>query len=156
MQKSDTQKQAENFQEKMEAALLATEGPDLIVLSLGFISGYQGITMLDYLVKSVVDDPSSPIGKLHAAAAKLEGIASEGVALSPTGALIKILSGEITPTTSSPETTQQYLEAQWAKIGLGCMGAIIAYAVTRPGFLPALMAMAGNVVKDIAAVPIAV
>jgi hypothetical protein len=36
------------------------------------------------------------------------------------------------------------------------MGAIIAYAVTRPGFLPALMAMAGNVVKDIAAVPIAV
>ena len=155
MQKSDTQKQAEKFQERMQEAILATEGPDLLIISLGFISGYQGITMLDYLVKSVVDDPSSPIGKLHANAAKLESIVSEGVALSPTGALIKILSGDVTPTVTSQETTQAYLDAQWAKIGLGCMGAIIAYAVTRPGFMPALMAMAGNVAKDIAAVPIA-
>jgi hypothetical protein len=154
MLKSDSQKQAEKFQEKMQEILLATEGPDLIIISLGFISGYQGITMLDYLIKSVVDDPSTPLGKIHANAQKLEGLVSEGVALSPTGALIKILSGEVTPTSTPQENTQQYLDAQWAKIGLGCMGAIIAYAMTRPGFMPALLGMAGNVIKDIAAVPI--
>lgn len=154
MLKSDSQKQAEKFQEKMQEILLATEGPDLIIISLGFISGYQGITMLDYLIKSVVDDPSTPLGMMHANAKKLEGLISEGVALSPTGALIKILSGEVTPTSTPQENTQQYLDAQWSKIGLGCMGAIIAYAMTRPGFMPALIGMAGNVIKDIAAVPI--
>jgi hypothetical protein len=35
-------------------------------------------------------------------------------------------------------------------IALGCMGAITAYMITRPGFLPALMQMAGVVAGDIA------
>ena len=40
-------------------------------------------------------------------------------------------------------------DATKAKIAMGCIGAILAYAVTRPGFLPALMGLAGNIVGDL-------
>jgi hypothetical protein len=151
------------------AELLQSEsGPDYLIITMGFIAGWEGVTMLDYLVKSTgIDDPNTPIGKLKANANALESDIGWVVANSPTGALAKLL-GQVSPGTASstpwpqnaivPTTEAQALaqaKAYQAKLGLACMGAVVSYAVTRPGFLPALMGMAGDIIKDVAAVPIA-
>ena len=139
--------------------LKSEHGPDYLIVIMGFTAGWSGVTMLDYLVQNV--ESSTGIGKLKANADALKNDVGFLVSNTPTGALVKLLQGlRGEPSVASPPSTQeqalQQLQTYEAKLALACMGAIVAYAVTRPGFLPALMGMAGDIVKDIAAVPIAV
>lgn len=131
---------------------------DVAIMTFGFVSGWEGITMLDYLIKGVgeVLDSSTNLGKLKANASALDNDVSWLVNNSPTGALARLLGGgsssgsdqNTIPISKTEALTQ--IKAYEAKLALGCMGAIIAYAVTRPGFMPALLQMAATVGGDIA------
>ena len=153
------QKVASELETTLKGLFAKAEPADVAILTFGFVSGWEGVTVLDYLIKSVSGavDSSTGIGKLKANAAALDSDVEWLFANSPTGALAKLLGGlqGSPPSSPSPMVLSRadaltQVKAYEAKLALACMGAVVAYAVTRPGFLPAMLQMAATVGGDIA------
>lgn len=122
--------------------------PDAVILALGFYAGAEGLNIIDYFLQGA--EPAG-VSKLKANVAALESAAASLFKGSATTAIPITLTSFLNTDwqTQDPELPQQYYDALAAKMALGCMGAIYAYAFTRPGFLPALMQLAGSVLKDL-------
>jgi hypothetical protein len=148
--------------EEHVATLAANVSPaDLAILAMGFYAGYNGVTMIDYFMKGLSPTAVSNLQSTIDAAENIATISS----FTPLAAMQvwDWISGK---SDSAPETTvsstmsaehkKLISDATTAKIALGCMGAIVAYAFTREGFLPALLGMAGDLASNLTKIPIPV
>lgn len=135
---------------------------DILILSMGFFAGTQGYTPLSALMKFSGDAPID-VDKIKdtqlKAAAGQANVSLNLLSLSPFSAWAPVLLGEYPESLfmsideaksggltddekAAIEARRQHLIAT---IALGCIGAIEAYAVTRPGTVQGV----GEIVKGI-------
>lgn len=142
--------------DKLTEALdkLLGEAPpqDILILAMGFIAGANGYTPLSALFKSSgvlssTDSLQEKAAKGDATAGFMSGLTSipglpivGGIA----GGLIAGLNG-LFPTAPLSEPEKVTYDATMAKLSLACIGAIEAYAITRPGTVAGI----GEIVKGI-------
>jgi hypothetical protein len=170
--KVELERKIEEYRSRMSTILTSASGPDLVILGLGFYAGWEGVTLIDYFIK---DLPGGVQGLQN----DILAVETAGITILPQAVFGEAsqIWNQITgnqPANAAPSQPQADLatyakygqltadqkqilnNAMVARIALGCLGAIAAYAFTRPGFLPALMQMAGDIVGGKSAVPIAV
>jgi hypothetical protein len=161
---------------KIQSLVDSTNAADLMIMGMGFFAGWEGGTILDTFFKGNLSSGGSASISLNpfqpsidrarsdpAVAAIMAGAGYLGFAATFNPFVSAWLQGQVGNQFAIQKTAEQTTtltpelgDATKAKIAMGCIGAIAAYAFTRPGFLPALMGLAGDIIKEVTSLPIIV
>ena len=114
---------------------------DLIILAAGAFAGSQGYTPLTAMTK-IGTGVGGEIAELIARATK-DPTWAIATGISPFGALV---ASWLNPAQAS-EVDEAHKDQFLAMMALASIGMIEAYTITRPGTLPALTKLAGDVVR---------
>jgi len=165
------------IESKIQSLVDSTNAADIVIMGMGFWAGFEGGTILDTFFSpkngqsgshslnpfqpSIEKAKSDPV-----VGAIMAGAGYIGFAATLNPFVAQWMQNEVSPYSVqatqaqaqalTPEQNKLLTDATKAKVAMGCIGAIAAYAFTRPGFLPALMGMAGDIVKDFTSLPIVV
>jgi|WetSurMetagenome_2_1015567.scaffolds.fasta_scaffold104612_3 hypothetical protein len=129
---------------------------DLFILSAGFIAGYHGYTPVTSLMKlgggaiSSIDDMKQKAKNGDVVAGFELGFGLGGGVLGAgIGAAYSAFSGVFSHVSNSPDIPvdkkKEILEGLIAHLSMACIGAIEAYAITRPGTIAGI----GEIAKGI-------
>jgi len=132
-----------NLKEAVDELARDMPRADAVILVLGMIAGSQGYTPLSAILG--MDLTGSMKVQEKAASGAIQGMLSAGP-LVGVGLIVGGLLGTIEGLTSGDEPTDNATREAWqAKIAMAAIGAIEAYAVTRPGTVAGI----GEIVKGV-------
>lgn len=146
---------ADRMVEMIDKMLEKLPAEDAIIFTCGFYAGYHGYTPITALMKGAgagVADLQAKAAKGDLAAGLQLGMGFGGLGMS-LGVMYAAFSGPINKLLNSnvdmPESSRADIIAGFeAKIALACVGAVEAYALTRPGTIAGI----GQIVQGIGAI----